>query len=78
MAGLAWGWQQARLAEARVSQSLRELLNERSAKERAVAEGQQERLRSRTSRAESILSSITRLRSPTSPTMPQSVPIPVP
>ncbi|MFM7057315.1 MAG: protein kinase domain-containing protein [Planctomycetota bacterium] len=59
MAGLAWGWQQSRLAEARVSQTLRELLAERSAKEQAVAEGQRERDLSRTKRADAILASIT-------------------
>ncbi|MFM8479487.1 MAG: protein kinase domain-containing protein, partial [Planctomycetaceae bacterium] len=58
IAGLAWGWQQSREAEARVSQTLRELLRERAAKEQAVAEGQRERDLSRSKRAEAILASI--------------------
>ena len=58
IAGLAWGWQQSRQAEARVSQTLRELLKERAAKEQAVAEGQRERDLSRSKRAQSIIASI--------------------
>ncbi|MEY3172612.1 MAG: Serine/threonine-protein kinase PknB [Planctomycetota bacterium] len=58
VAGLAWGWQQSRLAESRVNQTLRELLRERAAKEQAVAAGQRARDESRTKRAEAIIASI--------------------
>ncbi len=59
IAGLVWGWQQSRQAEEQVRQTLRELLKERAAKDQAVADGQQERARSRSKRAQAIITAIT-------------------